>query len=54
MDHVSLSDFPLLPGGVIVRDRNGEKMVFYWDILENGIRWTDCVKKMRQGYEIGK
>jgi hypothetical protein len=54
IDHVSLSGFPLLPGGVIVRDRDGEEMLFYWDILENGIRWTDCVKKMRQGYEIGK
>ncbi len=35
MDHVSLSDFPLLPGGVIVRDRDGEEMLFYisyWQI----------------------
>ena len=41
IDHVSLSGFPLLPGGVIVRDRDGEEMLFYWDILGDGIRWTE-------------
>lgn len=38
LEQVSLIDFPLLPGGTIVRDRTGAMLLFYHDILTGRIK----------------
>gem|GEM_PF-5956651 len=37
---VQISEFPALPGGVLVRDKEGGEAVFYWDILRDEIAFT--------------
>lgn len=34
---VTLVDFPILPGGVILTDSKNNKMLFYWDILRQKV-----------------
>ncbi len=38
LDQVELIDFPLLPGGTIVKDCTGAQLVFYHDILTGQIK----------------
>ncbi|RYD01504.1 hypothetical protein N752_29835 [Desulforamulus aquiferis] len=37
-------DFPLLPGGKIVRDQKGDELLFYHDILDGMIKWKEPAK----------
>jgi phage-related protein len=34
---VKIKDFPVLPGGTIVIDSNGDEILFYWDILRQKV-----------------
>ena len=38
---ITLKEFSLFPGGVIVQDKKGGEMLFYWDILNDCLAWTD-------------
>lgn len=45
LDKFTMEDFPLFPGGVILIDKYGEQMLFYWDIFKQKIDWTEGNKK---------
>lgn len=32
LDHFKVTEFPLLPGGIMLEDKTGAKMVWYYDI----------------------
>ena len=40
LEYVTVTDFPLFPFGRMVRDRNGDTMVVYWDILYGRVAYT--------------
>ncbi len=40
LNDITLEDFPLMPGGTILRDRNGGEMLVYLDILTDTVKWT--------------
>lgn len=40
LEYVTISDFPLFPFGRMVRDRQGQSMVVYWDILCGKVAYT--------------
>lgn len=33
----TIVDAPLVPGGVILTDKNGDKILLYWDILKQKV-----------------
>lgn len=35
---ITLEEFPLLPGGQIVKDRFGDQLIIYYDIMNDCIR----------------
>lgn len=36
-----VKDFPLMPGGVILIDEHGDKLLFYHDFLHQKIMWEE-------------
>lgn len=40
-------DFPLLPGGKIVRDTKSDELLFYHDILDGKIKWKEPAKRIK-------
>ena len=34
-------DFPLMPGGKILRDKNGDELLFYHDILTDTVKFKE-------------
>lgn len=34
-----VKEFPLLPGGVVLEDSEGEEILVYWDIVKQKIKW---------------
>lgn len=34
-----LLEFPFYPGGVLLKDKTGESIVIYYDILKNKVKW---------------
>ena len=41
-------DFPLLPGGKILRDQKGDELLFYHDFLSGKIIWKEPAKNKLQ------
>lgn len=39
IESLELEDFPVLPGGVIIRDSNNETMLVYWDIMTQKVKY---------------
>lgn len=37
LKHFSIQEMPIVPGGVIIKDKNEETMLVYWDIMEQKI-----------------
>ncbi len=40
LEHFQVSDFPLMPGGKILKGKQGGELLIYWDILQQQIKWT--------------
>ncbi|HCJ56060.1 MAG TPA: hypothetical protein DHV55_00730 [Clostridiaceae bacterium] len=38
LEHFKIQEMPIVPGGVIIKDKDDETMLVYWDILEQRIR----------------
>ncbi len=36
-DEVTTEDYPLLPGGLIIRDKTGGEMLCWWDFLSEKV-----------------
>lgn len=41
LDEVTLQQYDLYPGGVILTDKNNGKLLFYHDLISNQIKWID-------------
>lgn len=39
IEDIEIEDFPLLPGGKVIKDRDNNKMLVYFHILHNEIRY---------------
>ena len=39
LDQIKLERFELLPGGYLITDRNGDRMVVWWDIVHQKVDW---------------
>lgn len=39
MSLITLEDYPLFPGGTIITDRNNEKMLVYYDIIDSIVKY---------------
>lgn len=39
LDVVEVMPFPAMPQGQVVRDKNGDEMVVFLDILRSRVRW---------------
>jgi len=51
---VSIENFPLLPGGVVIRDRVGGEMLVYLDILTDTIKHTFPERRTGNGKAQGQ
>jgi hypothetical protein len=40
IDDLTIEDFPLLPYGKRIIDKDGGEMVMYWDVLKQRIKWA--------------
>ncbi len=39
-DDVTVTPWPLLPGGVLIKDLSGAEMYVYWDMLTDQVKYT--------------
>ena len=39
LEYITVTDFPLFPFGRMVRDRQGQSMVVFWDIMTGKVTW---------------
>lgn len=38
LEEITLIEAPYVPGGIIVKDKNNDTMLVYWDILKQEIK----------------
>lgn len=41
VEELTLTDYPLFSGGVLVKDKNNQEMLFYYDILEESVKFIE-------------
>lgn len=39
LSQFEIKEMPIVPGGVVLKDRDGETMLVYWDILAQKIKF---------------
>lgn len=39
IDKFEVIDFPLMPGGKILKDKNGDELLVYNDVFNDQIKW---------------
>lgn len=40
IDEITVTDFPALPYGKRIIDRNGDEMVVFYDIMTGNVKWA--------------
>ena len=44
-ENVDIGSFPLLPGGHLVRDKNGDEILVFFDALSSQVKFFERPKK---------
>lgn len=45
LEQFQIQEMPIVPGGVIIKDKANETMLIYWDILEQRIKYDQEISE---------